>query len=93
MTHKNVERLLGRLLTDPDIRERFVAAPERLLDELRAQGYDLSKTELAALATLNSDPLRAFAAQLDRRIRRARRDESESADHLADSVDREDPAP
>lgn len=91
MTHKNVERVLGRLLTDPDVQERFVVAPERLLDELRAQGYELSTTELAALAALNSDSLRVFAAQLDRRIRRARNDENEPADRTAGPVDRGDP--
>ena len=71
MTHRNVERLLGRLATDPVFRRRFVADPTAVLDELRAEGYELTVVELEALASTSADAIESFADALDRRIRRA----------------------
>lgn len=71
MTHRNVEALIGRLATDPVFRRRFVADPTAVLDELRAQGYELTLVELEALAATSADAIDSFAKALDRRIRRA----------------------
>ena len=71
MTHRNVETLIGRLATDPVFRRRFVADPTAVLDELRAQGYELTLVELEALASTGAEAIESFAKALDRRIRRA----------------------
>jgi hypothetical protein len=52
----DVEAFLARLLVDPDLRERFLADPERVAAE---QG--LSPEEARALAATNPDDLRNAA--------------------------------
>jgi hypothetical protein len=71
MTHRNVENLIGRLATDPDLRRRFVDDPPGVLRELREQGWELTSVELDALASTDPAALRTFADALDRRIRRS----------------------
>jgi len=70
MAHRNVEQLLGRLLTDPAVRRRFAEAPERCLAALSQEGLELSAVEVEALATTDPDSLRALAERLDRRLRK-----------------------
>jgi len=69
--HKNVELLLGRLATDPKLRRRFAANPERVLRELAEQGLELTLVELEALAALAPAAIRSFADALDARLRKA----------------------
>lgn len=71
MTHRNVETLLGRLVTDPTLRRRFLKDPAAVLGELRDQGFELTPIELEALASTDPDAIRTFAESLDRRIRKA----------------------
>ena len=71
MTHRNVETLLGRLLTDAVFRQRFTDDPVAVLQEFRTQGYELTQVELDALATTDPMVLRPVAETLDRRLRRA----------------------
>jgi hypothetical protein len=71
MTHRNVETLLGRLVTDPTLRRRFVEDPAAVLIELRDQGFELTPIELEALASTDPEAIRTFAEALDRRIRKA----------------------
>jgi len=46
--------VIGRLLTDEDLRDRFVMQPLETLTELHEQGFELTKDEIEALA--QSDP-------------------------------------
>jgi hypothetical protein len=71
VTHRNVEALLGRLATDPAMRQRFVEDPSGVLRELTDQGYELTPVEIEALASTDGNAIRSFADSLDRRIRRA----------------------
>lgn len=66
--HRNVELLIGRLVTDPDLLRRF---SERPREELLGQGLDLTNTEIEALARLSPESLRALSDRLDPRIRKA----------------------
>src|SRR5688572_32841086 len=50
MTHRNVETILGRLLTDATLRRRFAEDPTSVLEEFRTEGHELSGVELEALA-------------------------------------------
>lgn len=69
--HRNVETLIGRLVTDPELRRRFAKDPEAFLGELRDQGFELTDVEREALASTDPDAIRSFAEALDRRIRKA----------------------
>jgi single-stranded DNA-binding protein len=69
--HRNVETLIGRLVTDPELRRRFAEDRAGVLRELRDQGFELTDIEREALASTDPDAIRTFAAALDRRIRKA----------------------
>ena len=64
MSQKTVQFVIGWLLTDEDLRRRFVERPRETLVEVRDQGYELSTDELDALA--RSDP--EFWPSMARRI-------------------------
>lgn len=63
--HRNVEILIGRLATRPELRERFARSP---LEALRSEGLELTELEEQALSTTPPDAFRALAAALDGRI-------------------------
>jgi predicted ribosomally synthesized peptide with nif11-like leader len=71
VTHRNVEAFLGRLVTDPAMRKKFTEAPEAVLEEIRRQGFELTATELDALAATSAEAIREFAEALDQRIQKA----------------------
>ncbi len=54
MSQKNVQLVIGRLLTDEDLRTRFIQAPAATLEELCERGWDLTRCEIEAL--LEADP-------------------------------------
>ena len=54
MSQKTVQLVIGRLLTDEDLRLRFVERPLETLTEVREQGFELTNDEIDALA--RSDP-------------------------------------
>jgi hypothetical protein len=66
-----VEMLIGRLITDEQFRTEFINDPERTLRVLCDRGYDLSKTEIAAL--VNTDPTlwARTADDIDPRLQKA----------------------
>lgn len=70
MTQRNVERLLGRLLTDEELRSAFIRHPEETIEELRRQGWDLTATEVEAF--LSGDPAmwRDLARHVPSRLQR-----------------------
>ena len=70
MTHRNVELLLGRLLTDERFRAEFVRNPETTLVALRDRGLDLNPTEIAALAATDADVWERLCDTLDPRLRK-----------------------
>ena len=71
VAQRNVETLIGRLITDEQFRTEFLINPEARLLELYALGFELSRTEIAAL--VNTSPalwIRA-ATLLDPRLQKA----------------------
>jgi hypothetical protein len=70
MTHRNVELLIGRLATDPELRRRFAACPATILQEFRQLGFELTPIEVEALGALDAGAIGVFAQSLDRRIRK-----------------------
>jgi hypothetical protein len=68
MAHRVVELLIGRLITDEQFRANFVRNPEALLLGLKDHGFDLSPTEIAALAGTDPTVWDRAAEQLDPRL-------------------------
>ena len=73
MAQRDVERLIGRLATDPGFCERFLRDAVGLLGELLEQGCELTRIERDALKSIDARALRAFAMSLDERLRRLER--------------------
>jgi hypothetical protein len=71
VSHRHVEVIIGRLVTDEEFRRRFVDTPARWLDELGEAGLELSAAELAALRRTNSEAWLALADALDPRLQKA----------------------
>ena len=68
MSQRNVEWIVGRLVTDEGLRARFAAAPVALLDELVASGIELTPCERHALAALDPRAAERCARELDPRL-------------------------
>jgi hypothetical protein len=68
MAHRVVELLIGRLITDEQFRADFTRNPEALLLGLKDHGFDLSPTEIAALAGTDTAVWDRAAEQLDPRL-------------------------
>ena len=65
MSQRDVERTLGRLLTDASFRQDFFRNPSRACLEL---GVQLAAHEVEALLRVPPRPLATLAGQLDDRI-------------------------
>jgi hypothetical protein len=70
MSQRTVERLLGRLLTDEDLRTEFVRDPGRTLDTLRQEGWELSTAEVDALMSGPPAMWREIASRIPTRLKR-----------------------
>jgi hypothetical protein len=71
MSQKTVEILLGKLVTDEEVRHRFRQAPLEVLESVRRAGCDLSAVETEALRSLDVAALERFARDLDPRLQKA----------------------
>lgn len=70
MSQRNVERVIGRLVTDEAFRRRFAEDPQAVLREAAACGLELSDVEMRALASLDCEKLEQCADALDPRIQK-----------------------
>jgi hypothetical protein len=70
MSQKTVQLLIGRLLTDEDLRARFVERPRDTLTELREQGFDLTEDEIDALARSDAQVWPSMARRIHPRRQR-----------------------
>lgn len=68
MSQVNVERVVGRLVTDDGFRRRFGEDPQGTLRELTASGLELNPCELHAIAALDAGRIARIAEALDPRI-------------------------
>ena len=68
MSQKTVQFVIGRLLTDEDLRVRFVERPFETLTELREQGFELTRDEIEALARSDADMWPAMARRIHPRL-------------------------
>jgi hypothetical protein len=70
MSQRTIERVIGRLLTDEELRLKFTRSPRRTLAELTEQGWELSRFELDALLAIESGLWSEVAARIDPRLQR-----------------------
>ena len=70
MSQRNVELVIGRLVTDEDLRTRFARAPLETLQSFSERGYELSGGEIAALLDADIGLWARVAARLPSRLQR-----------------------
>jgi hypothetical protein len=70
MSQKTVQLVIGRLLTDEDLRARFVERPLETLTELREQGFELSDDEIDALSRSDAKVWPSMARRIHPRLQR-----------------------
>jgi hypothetical protein len=70
MSQKTVQLVIGRLLTDEELRARFVERPLDTLAALRDQGFELTRDEIEALADSDSTMWASMARRIHPRLQR-----------------------
>lgn len=70
MSQPTVERLIGRLVTDEELRHEFTQAPEETLRTLCERGWALNNAEFDALIKTDISVWPELAARIDPRIQR-----------------------
>lgn len=70
MSQKVVQSLIGKLLTDPELRDRFAEAPLDTLLALRESGIELTPTEIRALAEIDRDFWNTAASRIHPSLQR-----------------------
>jgi hypothetical protein len=62
--------MIGRLLTDEEMRRQFVRMPSRAIEEFCRQGWELTQGEIQALATTDATMWSELAARIPSRLQR-----------------------
>jgi len=71
MAHKTVQFIIGRILTDEELREKFLVAPRETLTSLRDDmGFELTSAEIEALARTDPRLWASGARWIDPRLQR-----------------------
>ncbi len=70
MSQGNVERIVGRLVTDERFRRRFWQSSAATLAELVESGCELNPCERRALGSISRESVESFVAALDPRIQK-----------------------
>jgi hypothetical protein len=70
MAHKHVQLIIGQILTDEELRGRFLNQPFETLAALRDNGFDLSKSEIDALLVTDPRLWRAGPHWVDSRLQK-----------------------
>ena len=68
MSQRTIERIIGRLLTDEDLRREFIRSPRRTLVRLNEQGWELTRLEVDALLAIENSLWSEVAARIDPRL-------------------------
>jgi hypothetical protein len=72
MSQRTVERILGKLATDEEARQRFRSARRDTVDALAGEPGALTPVEREALSALDPDLLDRVADEIDPRLQRVR---------------------
>jgi putative modified peptide len=71
MSQRNVERVIGRLVTDEAFRSQFATDPGSALDEIRGAGVELNDCERSAIARIDSAAVERFAETIDPKLQKS----------------------
>lgn len=71
MSQRDVEHLIGRLITDEEFRHEFAMDPRRTLRDLVEHGVGLTAAEVAALVATDRTVWQQAARALDPRLQKA----------------------
>ena len=66
MSQRNVELLIGRLLTDDELRKQFVRDPRDVIEAFMRQGWELAEGEAEALAATDTKTWVQFEGDIER---------------------------
>jgi hypothetical protein len=72
MSQKTVQLIIGRVITDEDLRDRFIKDPGETIASLEELGFELTPTEVDALVQTDSDFWSAAARRIHPRLQRCR---------------------
>jgi hypothetical protein len=72
MAYRTVQLVIGQILTDEELREKFLDEPLETLTTLRDNGVDLTKSEIDALLVTDPRLWHAGSRWLDSRLQRCR---------------------
>ncbi len=71
MAYKTVQFIIGRILTDEELREKFLVSPAQTLTSLRDElGFDLTNAEIDAIARSDRQLWEAGPAWIHARLQR-----------------------
>lgn len=71
MAYKTVQFIIGRILTDEELREKFLVSPADTLTSLRDDlGFDLTNTEIDAIAKTDPQLWESGPDWVDTRLQR-----------------------
>ena len=70
MSQKTVQLLIGQIVTDEELRRRFVRQPLETLTALRDQGIELTASEIEALVDTDKHFWNSAAARIHPRLQR-----------------------
>jgi hypothetical protein len=70
MSHRNVQLVIGRLVTDEELRHQFLRAPHETLAQLSERGWDLTPAEMDALIETDAHLWNWVAVKLPSRLQR-----------------------
>jgi hypothetical protein len=70
MSQRNVELLIGRLVTDEAFRVMFIRDPAATLAQFIEWGYELTRLEMAALEATDPGLWTRTAEQIDARLQK-----------------------
>jgi hypothetical protein len=70
MSQRTVQLLIGQLLTDEELRRRFVQRPAETLTELCDHGAELTRSEVAALVRTDKRLWDATAKRIHPQLQR-----------------------
>ena len=70
MSQRNVELLIGRLLTDEDMRRQFMRKPSGAIEDFCRQGWELTPGEIEALTATDALMWSELASRIPSRLQR-----------------------
>ncbi|HZR25292.1 MAG TPA: Os1348 family NHLP clan protein [Vicinamibacterales bacterium] len=78
MSQKTVQLIIGRILTDEELRQKFLVSPVETLSSFRESGLELTDAEIDALTSTDRTLWKDGANRIDSRLQRCCLTRSES---------------